>query len=146
MKIKNQIMKNVKIVGIVLSLQFCFSACSKNSEENEIQDQDPIIGAWYNFSADGVELIPCEQKTITTYNEDLTFTVVPYQVIDGNCVNDGGTISGTWSNKGNGVYEIKYKDGNDETRVWATEYTFSNDFNSFTAEGEDGYIYVAKRK
>ncbi|CAM1340849.1 lipocalin family protein [Tenacibaculum amylolyticum] len=138
-------MRNIKVVGIILLVQLCFSACSKNLEENEIQDQDPIIGTWHLFSEEGIELTLCEQKGTVTYGEDSIYTLNLYQLVDGECISDGEIDLGTWSNKGNGEYEIK-------TKVLDIESTsiqkiiFSDDFNSFTAEEENGYTYVVKRK
>lgn len=145
MKIKNQMMKNVKILGALLLLQLCFSACNKNSEENEIQDQDSIIGEWYVFSVDGIELTSCEQEGTITYKEDLSYSVTTYQLLDRSCVSDGEINFGKWKNVGNGVYEIR-AGVNDMEKVRIEKLTFSNDYNSFTSERENGYTYLAKRR
>lgn len=89
-------------------------SCSNNDNVN---DQDPILGKWLLFSNNSVEVSDCEKKNSIEFRSNNTTISETYQLINGNCSNTLNS-NNTWENKGNN----KYAFNNIETNI-----EFSND-------------------
>jgi len=117
-------MKKILVLTIAI---FSLFACSSDDENN----LDPIIGTWYFFSYDGIEVDDCNKKSTMFFYENGTFlsTVYENQNSTNNC-QIKNTTKGTWSYKGKGYYEIT---ASSETSENILKIVFSDNKNTFTA-------------
>lgn len=93
-------MKKLLTLSIVI---FSLFSCSSNDD-----NLDPFVGTWYKFSFNNIEVSDCEKKSTVTNKENETYTSTSYYISDNDCK----TIpleSGTWTNKGSGIYTIIQK-------------------------------------
>lgn len=95
---------------ILLLVSIITFSCSSNDEETT---QDPIIGGWYPFSKDNVEVSDCGKNSRLNFQSDNTLLRKEYYPNPNNdCILDFETTL-RWSKTGNNRYEIISRDGND---------------------------------
>ncbi len=84
-------------------------SCSKDDE------QDPIIGTWYLYSKDNIEVSDCLKKNEITFFEDNTFSNVYYGEYDGECFKGKENVGGErwkdewkaeWEKEGEKKYKV----------------------------------------
>ncbi|MFT7900430.1 lipocalin family protein [Tenacibaculum ascidiaceicola] len=133
-------MKKILVLTIAM---FSLLACSSDDENN----LDPIVGTWYKFSEEGIEVSECEKKTSVTFNENGTFNSTSYESIEDKCVIED-EFSATWTNKGNGIYSRIYNGESSDVSI-----TFSDNDNTMTSVYTEEYngitntnITILKRK
>lgn len=113
------------------------SSCS-NDDNGNTATKDILIGVWYYFSDEGVELDECEKKSTITFTEDGKYSSIQLaKDFNGNCVDDFKS-SGVWENIEGNKYKFKL---DDEDEFNTFDVIFSN--NNNTMEVDD---LVFKRK
>ena len=105
-----------KIILLLSVVALVFTSCS--SDDDGSSNNDPFVGNWqyYKYYENGVEmqLEPCEDETTFQILANGNFVTTFYvEGSNGNCMLEG-SISGTWSNVGNGFYSTTV-DGETET-------------------------------
>ncbi len=113
-------MNRVLILSLLI---FTLFSCSSN-DENE-NNEDPILGKWFLFSINSVEVSDCEKKSSIEFNSNGLTISDTHQVAGTNgtdCLNIS-IIENRWENKGNNLYSFN----NIESVI-----DFSSDGNSFT--------------
>lgn len=97
-----------KLVFLIVLAAMIIS-CSKDDNGNEEPKQDPLIGNWQITSQkfdDKPVVNECMELELITVKADGTLSQKDYDKDGMNeCVLEE-TISGTWKNKGNGIYNI----------------------------------------
>ena len=141
---RNKLKMN-KILCLFLSL--IILSCGKNDDTADVELTDPLIGVWLSEGTIGDVEGSYTYKYTFTFNSDYTGS------INSTFSNDYGTETEnglfTWENKGldfkatsqtyNILYEGDEYEGNDEI------YIFSDDFKTFTLDGEDGLFQFTKQ-
>ena len=141
---RNKLKMN-KILCLFLSL--IILSCGKNDDTADVELTDPLIGVWLSEGTINDVEGSYTYKYTFTFNSDYTGS------INSTFSNDYGTETEnglfTWVNKGldfkatsqtyNILYEGDEYGGNDEI------YIFSDDFKTFTLDGEDGLFQFTKQ-
>lgn len=109
-----------------------FTSCSNDDDAS----QDPFIGSWtwYQYFEDGIEipLEACEDRDSFIVNADGTFSEEYFfENGEDNCVSDG-IEQGLWSNSGNNIYKIIYRQGTQEMEETDVKVIFVD--NTFYSE------------
>ncbi|OSY87740.1 hypothetical protein WH52_09945 [Tenacibaculum holothuriorum] len=111
-------MKKILFLSIaILSIVSCSS-----DDENF----DPFVGTWGLFSRNNNEVNDCEKRTTVIINQNGSFSSTSYEEVNGICSTDVKS-TGTWTNKGNGVYTTKESSSNTEEPA---NLTFTNNNNT----------------
>ena len=95
-------MKN--LILLLSIFMFVFTSCNSDDDAGS---QDPIIGTWtyHKLIIDDVEepLSACEMQETFIFSSDGTVYYEYFEIIAGNCELEE-SVTGTWSNNGNGNY------------------------------------------
>ncbi len=127
-------MKKILVLTIAM---FSLLACSSSEDENI--EKDPIIGTWFLFSKNGVEVDDCTKKSTYVFKENGTMEGESYTSYEGECIHEGSGIA-NWSSKENNIYTIT---PSGKTEGIDALFNFSDDFNSFYIE-EDENLWKRK--
>ena len=132
-----------KILCLFLSL--IILSCGENDDTADVELIDPVIGVW--LSEGTIDDIEGSFTYKYTFNSDNTGSVNSTFSFDGETETEDGLF--TWENKGldfkytSQTYNILYE--GDEYGGDDALYIFSDDFKTFTTEGEDGLILFTKQ-
>ena len=139
---RNKLKMN-KILCLFLSL--IILSCGENDDTSDVELTDPLIGVW--LSEETIDDVEGSYKYTLTFNSDYTGSINSTFSDDFGTETENGLF--TWENKGldfkatsqtyNILYEGDEYEGNDEI------YIFSDDFKTFTLDGEDGLIQFTKQ-
>ena len=141
---RNKLKMN-KILCLFLSL--IILSCGKNDDTADVELTDPLIGVWLSEGTIGDVEGSYTYKYTFTFNSDYTGSINSTFSDDFGTETENGLF--IWENKGldfkatsqtyNILYEGDEYEGNDEI------YIFSDDFKTFTLDGEDGLIQFTKQ-
>lgn len=138
--------KMKKILYLFLSL--IILSCGENDDTADVELTDPMIGVW--LSEGTIEDVEGSYtyKYTFTFNSDNTGSINQTFSFDGETETEDGLF--TWENKGldfkytSQTYNILYE--GDEYGGDDALYIFSDDFKTFTTEGEeDGLLLFTKQ-
>ena len=142
LNMRNKLKMN-KILCLFLSL--IILSCGENDDTSDVELTDPLIGVW--LSEETIDDVEGSYKYTLTFNSDYTGSINSTFSDDFGTETENGLF--TWENKGldfkatsqtyNILYEGDEYEGNDEI------YIFSDDFKTFTLDGEDGLIQFTKQ-
>ncbi|MDG3584168.1 lipocalin family protein [Galbibacter pacificus] len=111
----------------------------ESGDDEGVQQEDPVIGKWQYTKAieymDGEqqpsELSECEKQSTIEFKVDGTLTSEFFDEDGTDCVSQG-VDNLQWENKGEGVYETRYENGD--------KYTAKITFNKNTFTSEETYV------
>ena len=124
-------MKKILVLTIAI---FSLLACSDDND-----NLDPFVGTWYPFSVDGEEVSDCRKKGTISIKEDGTYTTTFYYFYEDECQKDTSS-SGTWTNLGDGVYEITEKDDTEEEEIEEND-TDTNKVNVSFKDNNNTFVF-----
>ena len=134
-----------KILCLFLSL--IILSCGENDDTADVELTDPMIGVWLSEGTIEDGQGSYTYKYTFTFNSDNTGSINQTFSFDGETETEDGLF--TWENKGldfkatSQTYNILYE--GDEYGGDDGLYIFSDDFKTFTTEGEDGLILFTKQ-
>ncbi|WP_335966832.1 lipocalin family protein [Galbibacter sp. PAP.153] len=111
----------------------------ESGDDEGVQQEDPVIGKWQyteaieymNGEQQSSELSECEKQSIIEFRVDGTLISEFFDEDGTDCVSQG-VDNLQWENKGEGVYETRYENGD--------KYTAKITFNKNTFTSEETYV------
>lgn len=118
----------MKKLLLILLCAISLTSCSNNNE-----DPDTIVGTWYLFSINNIEVSDCEKMSTVTFNANLTATGTTYMMSNNICSIIDANSTATWAHDGNMVYTITPSNGSVEQ--WNIVFSDNNNTLDITNEG-----------